>query len=547
VDVTNFVLHECGQPLHAFDANEIAGNKVVVRTANPGEKFVTLDGVERNLSPSNLMICNATEAMCIAGVFGGIKSGITEKTTSVFIESAYFNPASIRKTSKEHGLKTDASFRFERGTDPEGTLYALKRAALLMKEVAGGKISSDIVDVYPQKVERKEVEYNFDRATSLIGKEISKKEIKEILASLNISITSESESALMLQVPAYKVDVTREADVVEEVLRIYGYNNIETPKKISASLSFFPKKDQDALQLKISSYLAGNGFFEMLNNTLTRQQYVEAAGVNENEIVKVLNPLSQDLGILRQTMLYSGLEAIEYNSNRQHSDLKLFEFGTTYSTGQKGFDEQTHLSLFITGNRQEESWSGDKKEISFFFLKSYVENVLKQLGISVTGLKEEPASGPFAYGVTWKLNDKPLVSFGAVTKKQLKPFGLSGDVFYADLNWKSVLKYSSGGKIQYAEIPKFPQVKRDLSMIIGSDVTYGQIRDIAFRTEKNLLKEIRLFDVYAGDKIEAGKKSYAISFILVDERQTLTDKTIDKTMNRLMEVLEKETGAVIRK
>jgi len=547
VDITNYVLHECGQPLHAFDADEIKGNKIVVRAARPEEKFVTLDGVERKLSPSNLMICNATDAMCIAGVFGGIKSGISEKTKNIFIESAYFNPASIRKTSKEHGLKTDASFRFERGTDPEATLYALKRAALLIKEIAGGKVSSDVVDVYLQKIEKKNIEYNFGSASALIGKEIGKAELKKILASLNISVTGENEKSLQLQVPTYKVDVTREADVVEEVMRIYGYNNIETPAKISASLSFFPKKDPDALQTKISSFLASNGFFEMMNNTLTKQQYVEAAGVSENEVVKVLNPLSQDLGIMRQSMLYSGLEAIEYNSNRQHSDLKLFEFGTTYNITSKGYGEQQHLSLFVTGRRQNESWNGDKKEISFFYLKSYVENILNQLGISLLKIKEEPSTGEFAYGVTWKVNDKPVVTFGSVSRKQLKPFGIDGEVFYADFQWKSILKNSVTDKIQYAELPKFPQVKRDLSMIIGEDVSYGQIRDIALRTEKNLLKDIRLFDVYAGDKIEAGKKSYAVSFILQDERQTLTDKTIDKTMSRLMEALEKEAGAIIRK
>jgi phenylalanyl-tRNA synthetase beta chain len=547
VDVTNYVLHECGQPLHAFDADEITGKKVVVRNAKSGEKFVTLDGVERKLSESNLMICNISDAMCIAGVFGGIKSGISDKTKNIFIESAYFNPASIRKTSKEHGLKTDASFRFERGTDPEATLYALKRAALLIKEIAGGKISSEIVDVYPEKIQKKNIDYNFKSASQLIGKEIQKDEVKKILASLNISIASENDEKLQLQIPTYKVDVTREADVVEEVLRIYGYNNVETPAKISASLSFFPKKDVDALQSRISSYLSSNGFFEMLNNTLTKQQYAEAAAVNENEMVKVLNPLSQDLGIMRHSMLYSGLEAIEYNSNRQHSDLKFFEFGTTYSKNEKGYGEQPHLSLFITGKRQNESWSGDKKEISFFYLKSYVENIFSQLGISLQKFKEEPASNEFGYGVTWKLNDKSLVSFGSVSRKQLKPFGIDGEVLYADFNWKTILKNSATDKVQYTELPKFPQVKRDLSMIIGEDVTYGQIRDIAIRTEKNLLKDIRLFDVYAGDKIAAGKKSYAVSFILQDERQTLTDKTIDKTMSRIMEALEKETGAVIRK
>jgi len=547
VDITNYVLHECGQPLHAFDANEITGNKVVVRNADPGEKFVTLDGVERTLSASNLMICNSTEPMCIAGVFGGIKSGISEKTKNIFIESAYFNPASIRKTSKQHGLRTDASFRFERGTDPEITLFALQRAALLVKEIAGGTISSDIVDVYPVKILPKNVEYNFRSATTLIGKEINKDEIKNILSSLNISIQQESDEALLLQIPIYKVDVTREVDVVEEVLRIYGYNNVEVPQKLSAALSYFPKHDADELQEKTGNYLSDAGFSEMMNNSLSRLEYFTLGGANEEEAVKILNPLSQDLGVMRQTMLYSGLEAIAYNRNRQHSDLKFFEFGTTYGKTEKGYDERPHLSLFLTGSKQDESWNGGKVETNFFYLKTFVQNVLLRAGCDFLKMKEESASSAFSYGVAWKLNEKEMVTFGSVSKKQLKHFDISSEVFYADFNWKAILKNSASNKVRFTEIPKFPQVKRDLSMVINTDVTYGQIRDIAFRTERNLLKEINLFDVYSGDKIEAGKKSYAVSFILLDERQTLTDKTIDKVMSRLMEVFEKEAGAVIRK
>ncbi|CAN5533805.1 hypothetical protein BH11BAC1_BH11BAC1_11760 [soil metagenome] len=484
--------------------------------------------------------------MCIAGVFGGIKSGISEKTTNIFIESAYFNPASIRKTSKQHGLKTDASFRFERGTDPEATLYALKRAAILIKEIAGGNISSEIVDVYPEKILARHVEYNFKSATSLIGKEISKKELKNILTSLNISVQQENDDSLQLEIPTYKVDVTREADVVEEVLRIYGYNNVEVPKKLSAALSYFPMHDADAMQDKISEYLGSNGYYEMMNNTLIKQQYVELSGT-ENTVVKILNPLSQDLSVMRQSMLYSGLEAIEYNSNRQHADLKFFEFGTIYNKTEKGYAEQQRLSLFVTGRKAAESWTGDKSEVNFFYLKNFVQHVLGLAGVDLSKLKEEAASSTLAYGISWKLNEKELVTLGAVSKKNLKPFGISVEVFHADFNWKALLKSAAANKVRYAEVPKFPQVKRDLSMIINADVSYAQIRDIAFRTEKNLLKEINLFDVYAGDKIEAGKKSYAVAFILLDERQTLTDKTIDKVMSRLMEVLEKEVGAVIRK
>ncbi len=547
VDITNYVLHECGQPLHAFDADAISGKKVIVRNASEGEKFVTLDGVERTLTSSNLMICNEDEAMCIAGVFGGIKSGISEKTKNIFIESAYFNPASIRKTSKQHGLKTDASFRFERGTDPEATMYALKRAALLMTEIAGGKISSEVVDIYPEQIESKKVEYNFRRAESLIGKEISKDELKEILTSLQIVVEKENEESLQLQIPTFKVDVTREVDVIEEVLRIYGYNKMDVPQKLSAALSYFPKHDTDDLLEKIGGYLSSNGFLEMLNNTLSKHAYAEMSGINDDAVVKILNPLSQDLGIMRVTMLYSGLEAIEYNRNRQNADLRFFESGTTYSKTEKGFDEQQHLSLFITGRKNDESWKGGNENVNFFFLKTFVQHILQLSGTDVTKLKEENASSAFAYGVSWKMNEKDLVSFGSVSKKNLKLFDINTEVFYADFNLKLLFKNASKNKVRYTEVSKFPQVKRDLSMVIGKDVNYGQIRDIAFRTEKNLLKEINLFDVYEGEKIEAGKKSYAVSFILIDERQTLTDKTIEKVMSRLMEAFEKEAGAVIRK
>ncbi len=547
VDVTNYVLHECGQPLHAFDADQIKGKKIVVRNANAGEKFVTLDGIERTLTASNLMICNATEAMCIAGVFGGIKSGISEKTKNIFIESAYFNPASIRKTSKQHGMKTDASFRFERGTDPEIALFALKRAALLIQEIAGGNISSDIVDIYPEKNSARNVEYNLKSATALIGKEIRKEELKNILSSLNIIIQSENEESLHLEIPTYKVDVTREVDVVEEVLRIYGYNKIEMPLKLSAALSYFPKHDADELQEKISDYLSSNGFMEMMNNTLSKQQYVDLQGVKEEVVVNVLNPLSQDLGVMRHTMLYSGLEAIAYNRNRQHGDLHFFEFGTTYHKTEKSFDEKLHLSLFVTGRKQDESWNADKGDVNFFYLKTYVQHILNRAGIDLSKLKEEANSNLFSYGVTWKLNEKEVVNFGAVSKNNLKACDIASEVFYADFNWKTILKGAASNKVRYSEISKFPQVRRDLSMILNTDVTYGQIRDIAFHTEKILLKDINLFDVYAGDKIEAGKKSYAVSFILLDERQTLTDKTIDKMMNRLMEAFEKVIGASIRK
>ncbi len=540
VDITNYVLHEYGQPLHAFDADKIAGKKVIVRTAHPAEKFVTLDGVERKLSEHDLMICNAEEPMCIAGVFGGLHSGIAAQTKNVFLESANFNPQYIRKTAKRHGLHTDASFRFERGADPEATLYALKRAAMLIREIAGGKISSEIVDIYPRHIEPKRVEYNFRSAATFIGKDIDHSDIKGILSSLNIQIISETPDNLFLNIPTYKVDVTRQEDVVEEILRIYGYNNIEEPAKLNASLSYFPKKDPEKLQNRISDYLSSNGFFEILTNSLSSKKYA-----TENH-VEILNPLSQDLSVMRQSMLHGGLQSIEYNRNRKNHDLKFFEFGTTYSIGKKGYDEQQHLVLFLTGKKFDTTWTGDKSDVNFFYLKSFVSNILQSAGI--TDLKESSIENEiFHYGLTLSRNEKPVVSFGSVRKSQLKNFDIDDEVFYADFNWQLIVRYNNAGNVQYKEVSKFPQVKRDLSMMISKEVQYSDIEKIAYATERDLLKDINLFDVYEGDKIEAGKKSYAVSFLLQDERQTLTDKQIDKIMDRLMQAFEKQAGAVIRK
>lgn len=544
VDITNYVLHEVGQPLHAFDADEIKGKKVIVRKAKTGEKFITLDTVERTLTEADLMICDATNAMCIAGVFGGIKSGISAKTKDTFIESAYFNPATIRKTSKHHGLKTDASFRFERGADPEATIYALKRAAILIKEIAGGEISSDIVDVYPNKIVPVHVEYNLDRAAAFIGKTIDSKEVKNILDALNIKINSESGNSLNLEVPSYKPDVTREADVIEEVLRIYGYNKIEEPGKHAASLSYFPKTDAEKIQDRVGDYLTGNGFFEILTNSLTKQ----VADGKEAGQVRIMNPLSQDLSAMRQSLLNSGLEAIQYNRNRKHADLKLFEFGKTYYSTSKGFEEKEHLALFVTGKKFEDSWNSDKSNTSFFFLKTFVLNILAKAGVDAESLQERVFEDEScSYGLSLSQNEKSVVQFGAVNKTYLKSYDIAGDVFYADIDWAFLLKLASRNKVEFRELSKFPQVRRDLSMMIGTEVNYSKIKEIAYKTERNLLKEINLFDVYEGDKIEAGKKSYAITFILRDDKQTLTDKQIDKVMNRLMDAFEREAGAIIRK
>ena len=548
VDITNYVLHECGQPLHAFDADEIKGGKVVVRSAKEGEKFVTLDNVERTLVPGNLMICNTENAMCIAGVFGGIGSGIKTSTTSVFLESAYFNPASVRKTSKHHGLKTDASFRFERGTDPEMTIYALKRAALLIREIAGGKISSDIVDIYPSTVKPHEINLNLDYLDRFSGDALDKNRVKNILTALGLEIISENEKELLLRVPTFKVDVTRPVDVVEEILRVYGYNNIPIPSKLNMSLPAIVDFDRDRLINKVSDYLASNGFNEILSNSLSKSRYTELAGWNHEENVKIMNPLSQDLEILRRNMLYTGLEAIEYNRNRKHADLQLFEFGKSYSKTETGYSETYHLSLFATGKKTEERWNGTNSTLSFYFLKAYVENILAICGIKEGNLTSELYSDSFlSNGLTFKSGNKTLVTFGSIRKNQLKPFDISSEVFYADFDWDRLLKLAAKKPIQYTEVSKFPVVRRDLSMLIDRQMTYAQIEAIAYKTERKLLRELRLFDVYQGDKIEAGKKSYAVTFLLNDDEQTLTEKQIDKTMEKLMAALEKEAGAIIRK
>ena len=559
VDITNYVLHECGQPLHAFDADEIKGRKIIVRLAGEGKKFVTLDEAERTLSLADLMICNAEEPMCIAGVFGGIKSGIKATTKNIFIESAYFNPGSIRKTSKHHSLKTDASFRFERGTDPEMTLYALKRAALLIKEITGGKISSEIVDVYPKHIKPINIAVNYERMNKLSGIAIDRKEIKNILLSLNIKIEKETAEGLELSIPTYKNDVTGEADIVEEVLRIYGYNNIPFPQGIKMSVPKGLKVDEEKLQNNIADYLSSQGFFEMVNNSLTKSKWTD-----EN-VVKILNPLSNDLDVMRQSLIYSGLQAIEYNRNRKRSDLKLYEFGKVYrvsresGVGSRGmappatysllptsYQEETRLVLFLTGKRNKEQWNADKGNFTLHSLKSYINGVLLKCGAD----KAEEHTHHLSFlstAMKASLNNEMLVQYGSVKKTLLKQFDINSDVFFADFNWDMLVRLSVKNKVVFTELPKFPEVKRDLSMVLDRHIHFGEIEKIAFATERKLLKEVNLFDVYEGNKIEQGKKSYAISFILQDNTQTLTDAQIDKAMNRLMESFEKQVGAIIRK
>ncbi|QKJ63752.1 phenylalanine--tRNA ligase subunit beta [Flavobacterium sp. M31R6] len=544
VDVTNYVLHDLGQPLHAFDAAKIKG-KIVVQTLPAGTKFVTLDDVERTLHEEDLMICDEKGPLCIAGVFGGKKSGVTETTNSIFLESAYFNPVSIRKSAKRHQLNTDASFRFERGIDPTITEYALKRAALLIQEVAGGEITSDIVDIYQKKIEDFTVFLNFKNVARIIGQELPKDTIKQILASLEIKINSVSDAGLGLVIPAYRVDVQREIDVIEEILRVYGYNNIVFSKKLNATVSNSPRNEDYKVQNTVANQLNSQGFNEMMANSLTTASYVQLSEMlKEEHNVTMLNPLSSDLATMRQSLLFSGLEAISYNINRKNSDLKLFEFGKSYHKFLSGYEEIKHLTLFQTGNRNQENWTNAPKPSDFFLFKGYVEGILSRLGI--TNAKSISVnSDVFSEGIALGLGNDSLVEFGVVKKSVLKHFGIKQEVFYADFNWAAVLKLMSS-KIKYTEIPKYPEVRRDLALLVDQNVTYDAIYAIARQTEKSLLKNVNLFDVYEGQNLPEGKKSYALSFTIQDAAKTLEDAQIDKIMNKLIKNFETELGASLR-
>ncbi|MBC6998753.1 phenylalanine--tRNA ligase subunit beta [Cytophaga sp. FL35] len=546
VDATNYVLHELGQPLHAFDADRIHGRKVLVKTLPAGTKFMTLDGEEHSLHEDDLMICDTEKPMCLAGIFGGINTGVTESTTSIFLESAYFDPVSIRKTAKRHGLNTDASFRFERGIDIENVEYALKRAALLIKEIAGGDITSDIEDFYPKKIEEQQVFLTFEKTYSLIGQEIPQDTIKSILASLDIKVKNVTETGLGLSIPCYRVDVYREVDVIEEILRVYGYNNIDFKTKLNASVAPVSKFDDYKLQQKLGDQLASIGFYEIMANSLTSAAYTELLDSTiVHEPVKMLNPLSNDLSVMRQSMLFSGLEAISYNLNRRKPNLKLFEFGKTYHQQNDKKIENKHLSLFVTGNRNQESWSVHEKPSDFFYLKSVVTNLLERLGI--TDPQPTPLENTiFSEGITLRASKKELVCIGLVKKSILKKLDIKQDVLYADFNWDHIISLTSKNNIQYKEIPKNPEVRRDFALLLNDSVTFNEIHQIGFQTEKKLLKTINLFDVYTGEKLPEGKKSYAVSFTLQDEQKTLTDKQIDKIMAKLQRRYEEELGAELR-
>ena len=541
VDITNYVLHDLGQPLHAFDADQIQGKQVIVKKCAEGTPFVTLDGQDRKLAAEDLMICDGEKAMTIAGVYGGKNSGVTETTTNVFLESAYFNSVSIRKTAKRHSLKTDASFRYERGTDPEITVYALKRAALLIQELAGGVISSEISDRYPEPIKAFDVEVSYANITKLIGVAIPSEEIKAIILSLGITVVSENEEQLFLAVPSYKVDVTRECDVTEEVLRIYGYNNVEIPSKVNASLSFTSKPNKEQTQHVIADLLTANGFLEIWCNSLTKEAY----SLNVEEAVKILNPLSSDLNVMRQNLLMPALESVAYNLNRRQPDIKFYEFGKTYHLIQDKYVERERLLIILSGMNQAEQWNQKSTAVSFYHIKAAVDAVIGRLGIS-NYQSEEISNEEFAYGIRYFRGDKTIVSYGAATASAKKKADVDKDVYYADFDWALLLDVVRKNKVVNKEVPKYPAVRRDLSLLVDTAVTFESLKTIVFKTEKKLIKNIQVFDVYLGDKLPEGKKSYALSFTLQDEEQTLTDKQIDAVMQKIIYNLAQTANAEIR-
>ncbi|OFY38729.1 MAG: phenylalanine--tRNA ligase subunit beta [Bacteroidetes bacterium GWF2_40_14] len=555
VDITNYILQETGQPLHAFDYSKIEGGKVVVREARKGERFVTLDGVERELSPEDVMICNINSPMCIGGVFGGLHSGVSNETTAIFLESAYFNPVSIRKTSKRHSLKTDASFRYERGADPANVPYALKRAAILLQEITGANVVGDICEVYPKPIERVQISLDFNRIEEFIGKKIGAGTIMAILGYMDFEAVTSSEYGAEVLAPLYRVDVTRECDVVEEVLRIYGYNNIELPGSVHASINATPKPDPEKVRSLAADFLANNGFYETMNNSLTKSEYYSKLKTfPENKLVRILNPLSTDLNSMRQTLIINGLEVISYNINRQHPDLKLFEMGNVYSieNGTDGNDlisyaEAPKLSLFVSGPGNA-SWRNVARPASYFSLKGYLELLLKRFGIRLDELEYEAAPADiFTEGLIYKTQGgKELAIMGTINNQLLKQFGIKQQVFAAEISWNVLFNQVKKQKVLFSELPKFPEVRRDLALLIDENVSFAELRKLAFKTEKKILKQVTLFDVYRGDKIPDGKKQYALSFTLQDIEKTLTDKYVEEVMNRLLGSFMERFGATLR-
>ncbi|MEN8125548.1 MAG: phenylalanine--tRNA ligase subunit beta [Bacteroidota bacterium] len=547
VDITNFVLHGLGQPLHAFDALKIKSNKIVVKNLPTGTKFTTLDGIERELHKDDIMICDGKDnPLCIGGVFGGETSGVTNNTTTIFLESAYFNPVSIRKTAKRHGLNTDASFRFERGINPDTVAYALKYAAILIKEIAGGKIVTDVIDIYPEKIEDYQVHLSYDKAYKLIGEEIAADTIKNILASLDIKINNQTESGLGLTIPSYRVDVTREADIVEEILRVYGFNNIKTSAKLNTSISFSDEVSNEKVENIIANILTAQGFNESMTNSLTKPEYVSFSdNLKEEHSVIMLNALSNDLEAMRQSLLFGGLESVAYNINRKNNSIKLFEFGKTYHKFESGYAEPKHLSLIVSGKRTQDNWNIDKKVSDFFFVKGVVISLLSRLGFDK--LKTSDTKNDiFSEAISLSFGRIKLVEFGIVKQSVLKEFGIKQEVIFANFNWDNIMENTGKKDMKVKLLPKYPEVKRDLALLLDKEVRFNDLYNAAFQSEKNFLKNVDLFDVYMGDKLPEGKKSYALSFVLQDENKTLNDKQIDKIMKKLQETFTKQFGAELR-
>jgi phenylalanyl-tRNA synthetase beta chain len=546
IDVTNFVLHELGQPLHAFDASKIAGNKIIVKTLDAGTRFTSLDGVERKLHEEDIMICDANlTPLCIGGVLGGLNSGVSDTTTSIFLESAYFNPVSIRKTAKRHGLNTDASFRFERGIDINFVKYALKRAALLIKETAGGTISSDIQEFYPDKIKDFEVVLSYNNIYRLIGQNIPKETIKNILASLDIKINSETEEILGVTIPSYRVDVQREADVIEEILRVYGYNNIEFSQKLNTSISF-TEFDKEKYENTLANQLVSQGYYETMANSLTKPEYTQHSDkLNEEASVIMLNPLSSDLEAMRQSMLFGGLESIAYNINRQQNNLRFFEYGKTYHKFQDNYEESKHLALYVSGNQYQNHWQQATQKADFFYLKATVKNILAKSGFN--HLKNKPVKNDlFSEGIALYDGKQKLAELGVVNLKTTRSFGIKQEVLFADINIDLLFEKKNKHQIQVQVSPKFPSVKRDLALLLDKNVTFNELYHTAFQTERKLLKEVDLFDLYEGKNLPDGKKSYALSFILRDDNKTLNDKMIDKVMQKMTQTFKKIHGAKLR-
>ena len=562
VDVTNFVLHECGQALHAFDADKIKGQQIIVRRAAQGEKFVTLDGIEREMNENDLMIANAEQAMCIAGVFGGLESGITEQTTNVFLESAYFDSVSIRKTSRRHQLQTDASFRYERGCDPNNTLYVLKRAALLIQEVAGGQIAMEVSDNGKTAWDFFPVALSLNRVYGLIGKNIGEQTVETILRALEVEIYSQEGDLWQIGVPCYRTDVQRECDVIEDILRIYGYDNVEFPAKLNTSLSYSQKPNPQQLQRRIAEQLTAQGFNEILNNSLTKVSYYESLQTMAlDQCVKIMNPLSQDLGVMRQTLLFGGLESIARNVNRKNSDLRLYEFGNCYHYKSNPaalehnptnplieYTEEPHLGIWLTGNKTMSSWVAKEEKSSFYQLRAFVNNIFIRLGVDLTKTKMEPLhSELYDNGlIIYAPNGKQIATIGIVAYTIRKQFDIDQEVFYADLDWNQLMRQNKQYKAVINDLPKYPEVKRDFALLVDKSVQFADLARAAFETEKKLLKHVYLFDVYEGKNLEAGKKSYALSFILQDENNTLKDSQIENIMTRLQKTFEEKFNATLR-